>query len=125
MISQSFASNVIGRGLDTVSTARGSGWVNHQDQENINKSSASTSYPSATADGTDCVQVQNRTFEARPRGTHAALSRLTAKSQDQKTKAKNRKYIDRGLRLNCCIPYQETKQARAYIISHHSFRRCW
>src|SRR5262245_27707759 len=49
--------------LDTVSTTCGSRWVRRR-LRNISKPSASTTYPPATAGGTDCVQVRSLLLEA-------------------------------------------------------------
>jgi len=51
--------------LDRVSTVRGSGWVQPNTQNHLDNRMLIVD-PSATADGTDPIQVQRLTFEAKP-----------------------------------------------------------
>ena len=53
--------------LDTVSTVRGSGWVRSRDARFVNGFLILMVDPSATADGTDCVQVRIKVLHRQKR----------------------------------------------------------
>src|ERR1044072_3594748 len=64
--------------LNTVSTACGSGSVHAQ--LNLSKSRASTTYPPATAGGTDCIQGHFVTFSAMPQRTAPNVDTLLSEA---------------------------------------------
>jgi hypothetical protein len=62
--------------LDRVSTVRGSGWVKTFEPQNPREYRTLNIDPPATAGGTDPVQVQVVTFEAKPSRLTSARFRL-------------------------------------------------